>query len=293
MDRKTPTAATQASAATWPGNKRVAVAINVDLEIWSPGKAPDYSVQSTGLKPGTISHGGIAWSEYGGKTGVWRVLRLLERHGVPGTFSVNAKCAEVFPEAVKQIAACGFDIAGHGYTQDQLLAYMSPEEEKRTIKTCLDMLQETSGARPKGWVTPVHAHTEHTVAFLAAEGLLWHNEAANSDRPHRIQVGGREMAAIPGSDYTDNRVLRTAPHLLLETYKRTFDYLYDFEPMSYMGMSIHCQFGGRPLMIAVFNELLDYFAARPDVWFASHADIARHVIDNKIDATAYSRQFYA
>ena len=82
---------------TWPGGKRIAVAINVDLEIWSEGKAPDYSVQSTALKPGTVSHGGIAWSEYGGRAGVWRVLRLLERHGVPGTFSVNAKCAEDSP----------------------------------------------------------------------------------------------------------------------------------------------------------------------------------------------------
>ena len=41
----------------WPGNKRVAIAINVDLEIWSEGRAPDYSVQSSSLKPGTVSHG--------------------------------------------------------------------------------------------------------------------------------------------------------------------------------------------------------------------------------------------
>lgn len=278
---------------SWPNNKRVAVAINVDLEIWSEGKAPDYTVQSTALKPGTISHGGIAWSEYGGKTGVWRVLRLLERHGAPGTFSINAKCVEAFPDAIRQIVKSGFDIAGHGYTQDQLLVYMSPEEEKATIKKCLDMLEQASGTRPKGWVTPVHAHTEHTVEFLAEEGVLWHNEAADSDRPHRIEVKGREMAAIPGSDYTDNRVLRTAPHMLLDTYKRTFDYLYAFEPMSYIGLSIHCQFGGRPLMIAAFNELLNYFATFPDVWLASHRDIARHVIANKIDEQAYSRHFYA
>jgi len=277
----------------WPNGKRVAVAINVDLEIWSDGKVPDYSVQSTSLRPGTVSHGGIAWSQYGGKTGVWRVLRLLEHHGVPGTFSVNAKCVETYPDAVAQIVKSGFDIAGHGYTQDQLLAYMSSEEEKKTIKTCLDMLETATGIRPKGWVTPVHAHTEHTVEFLAAEGVLWHNEAADCDRPHRIEVNGKAMAAIPSSDFTDNRVLRTAPQLLLDTYKRTFDYLYAFEPMSYIGMSIHCQFGGRPLMIAVFDELLKYFAGFPDVWFASHLDVARYVVNAKMDQSAYARQFYA
>jgi peptidoglycan-N-acetylglucosamine deacetylase len=277
----------------WPGNKRVAIAINVDLEIWSEGRAPDYSVQSSSLKPGTISHGGIAWSQYGGKTGVWRVLRMLERHRVPATFSINAKCAEAYPDAITQIVKSGFDIAGHGYTQDQLLAYMTPEEERRTIKMCLDMLEKASGKRPLGWVTPVHAHTEHTVEFLAEEGVLWHNEAADSDQPQRINVNGRSIVAIPGSDFTDNRVLRTAPQLLLDCYKRTFNYLYAFEPRSYIGLSIHSQFGGRPLMIAVFNELLDYFASFPDVWFASHHDIAQHVLEAGIDGPAYSRRFFA
>lgn len=277
----------------WPGNKRVAIAINVDLEIWSEGRAPDYSVQSSLLRPGTISHGAIAWSQYGGKTGVWRVLRMLERHGVPATFSVNAKCAEAYPDAITQIVKSGFDIAGHGYTQDQLLAYMSPDEERGAIKTCLDILEKASGKRPLGWVTPVHAHTEHTVEFLAAEGVLWHNEAADSDQPHRIDVNGRPMVAIPGSDFTDNRVLRTAPQLLLDTYKRTFGYLYAFEPRSYIGLSIHCQFGGRPLMIAAFNELLDYFASFPDVWFASHRQIAEYVLEAGIEGPAYSRRFFA
>jgi len=277
----------------WPGNKRVAIAINVDLEIWSEGRAPDYSVQSSTLKPGTVSHGGIAWSQYGGKTGVWRVLRLLGRHGVPGTFSVNAKCAEAYPDAIAQIVKSGFDIAGHGYTQDQLLVYMSADEERRTIKTCLDMLEQASGHRPLGWVTPVHAHTEHTVEFLAEQGVLWHNEAADSDQPHRVDVNGRSIVAIPGSDFTDNRVLRTAPQLLLDCYKRTFNYLYAFEPRSYIGLSIHSQFGGRPLMIAVFNELLDYFASFPDVWFASHRQVAQHVLDAGIEGPAYSRRFFA
>ena len=83
------------------------------------------------------------------------------------------------------------------------------------------------------------------------------------------------MAAIPGFGLHRQPRAGTGPQLLVDRYKRTFDYLYNFEPMSYIGMSIHSQFGGRPLMIAAFNELLDYFAAFPYVWFASHRDISR------------------
>ena len=43
-----------------------------------------------------------------------------------GTFCVKARCAELYPEAVAQIVRSGHDVAGHGYLQDQLLAYMAP-----------------------------------------------------------------------------------------------------------------------------------------------------------------------
>jgi hypothetical protein len=58
-------------------------------------------------------------------------------------------------------------------------------------------------------------------------------------------------------------------------------------------MSIHSQFGGRPLMMAVFNELLDYFAGFPDVWFASHREIAEHVLKAEIDGPSYWRGSFA
>jgi len=277
---------------TWPGGNRIAIAINVDLEVWSEGNAPSYSVQTSSVRPGTISHGGIAWSRYGGTSGVWRVMSMLQRHGLPANFAVNAACAHEFPDAVAAIAKAGFDISGHGYTQDQLLAYMSPDEERATIHNCLDLLEAASGTRPTGWVTPVHAHTDRTFEFLAEAGVLWHNEAAESDRPHVITAGGRKMVAIPGSDFTDNRVLKTAPHLLLETYKRTFGYLHAHEPMAYMGLSIHAQFGGRPLMIAAFDELIRHFKSFPGVWFASQGEVARYVMEAGIETPSNARRLF-
>lgn len=273
----------------WPNGKRIAIAINVDLEVWSPGNAPSYSVQTSSVKPGTTSHGGITWSRYGGISGVWRIISMLQRHRIPGNFSINAACVHEFPEAVAAISKAGFDISGHGYTQDQLLAYMSPDEEQQTIKKCLDLLESAAGFRPTGWVTPVHAHSDRTFELLADEGVLWHNEAADSDRPHVVNVSGRRMVAIPGSDFTDNRVLKTAPHLLLDTYKRTFSYLYAHEPMAYLGLSIHSQFGGRPLMTAAFDELIIFFKSFPDVWFATHGEIARYVMQANLTDPSNAR----
>ena len=37
----------------------------------------------------------------------------------------------MFPEAVKEIHQRGHEIAGHSYTQDIVLPYLEPTEEKR------------------------------------------------------------------------------------------------------------------------------------------------------------------
>src|SRR3978361_1822079 len=63
----------------WPNGKRVAVAVTVMYETWAEGKAPNYSVQTTHLKPGTVDLAGRAWSTYGAGVGVWRIIRTLDR----------------------------------------------------------------------------------------------------------------------------------------------------------------------------------------------------------------------
>ncbi len=131
-------------AFAWPDGKRIAVTVNAMLETWSEGKAPPYGVQASQHKPG-IDHSGIAWGSYGGKVGVWRIMALLNRHGIRGTFCVNARCAEIFPEAV-----AGDRRAGPRRRRSRLSAGPAPDrawrrtEEQATIRRC----SRSSNARP-------------------------------------------------------------------------------------------------------------------------------------------------
>ncbi len=152
-----------------------------------------------------------------------------QTNGIRGTFCVNGRCAEIFPEAVAQIVKSGHDVAGHAYLQDQLLAYMTPEEEQRTIRQCLDLLEKATGMRPQGWVSPVMAYTAHTRDFLAAEGLIWNGDARDTDLPRMATTKSGPIAQIPISDFTDNRVLRSSSLDLWEVHKETFDFLYQHE----------------------------------------------------------------
>lgn len=279
--------------AAWPNGRRLAVAITVMFEVWPEGEGPPNLVQRTQVRPGVVDYQAITWPHYGGREGVWRLLRLLDAHGVPATFCVNARCAEVYPAAVAQILRAGHDIAAHGYTQDLLLAHASsPEEEHALIRRSLDVLEERTGRRPEGWLSPVLAWTQHTADFLAQEKVLWQGDANYTDLPRRVRTRHGTLVHIPHSDYTDNRVLWLSPRQYYDVYRDTFDYLYDREPMSLLVMTVHCHFGGRPLMAAAFDRLLGYFARFPEVWFARHGELARWALANETEEVTYAQRFF-
>jgi len=281
-----------ASSPNWPNGKKVAVSVTVMFETWAEGKAPNYSVQTTHLKPGTVDHASKAWSTYGGRVGVWRLIRMLDRLQIPATFFTNARCAEEYPDAVKQIVKSGHDLGGHAYTQDQLLAYMSLDEQEATIRKSIDLLQACGGAKVTGWASPVVAFTPETAGFLAKAGLTWTTDVTYADLPIKIRTPHGVIAGVPTTDFSDNRVMRASPRDFLDAHKGTFDYLVENEPMGLHVLVLHCQFGGRPLMTAVIQELLQYLHKSPDVWFTTHAELARWALASDVDEHTYHGRFF-
>lgn len=263
----------------WPNQNRIAVLVTVMYEVWSEGKAPPYSPMTTALKPGTPDLLGISWSEYGGKTGIWRFMRILDEAEIKATICLNAKAAEIYPDSVNELHRRGHEIAAHSYTQDAILPYLSAEEEKQLIRKCARIIAEAVGARPQGWFSPVAAPTSRTGDILAGEGFLWHGDYNDTDLPYVFETAAGSLVAIPHSDFTDNRVLRGSPRDFLNVYKDTFDFLYRHESPSLINLTVHAHFGGRPMMSAMLNELLHYLKGFPEVWFARHDEVARWVLE--------------
>jgi len=261
----------------WPNNAKIAVLMTVMFESWSEGKAPAYSPMTSPLREGTVDRLGMSWAEYGGKTGIWRIMKTLEEFGVHATICVSGKSAELFPEAIKALHTKGHELAGHAYTQDQILCYLSPEEEKNVIRQCSKIIEGAVGTKPAGWFSPRATPTQYTAEFLAEEGFLWHGDYNDTDLPYPLKTAKGTIVAIPHSDFTDNRVLRGSPRDFCQIYKDTLDYLYKTEEKGMINLTVHAHFGGRPLMSAMLAEVLKYMEGIPDVWFARHDEIARCV----------------
>jgi len=211
------------------------------------------------------------------------LLHILKRHGVRDTIQLNGRSAELYPDVVKAAVAGGHAIAAHGYYQNELLLYMSAEEERATIRKTLDAIEKASGKRPDGWATPIYGFGERTLEFLIEERLLWTHDTMDTSLPYQRTTPGGSIIMFPWTDFVDNRVLRGDPSGLFNAQKDAFDYLYKNEPMGVVHVGLHAHVGGRPVMAAQVDKLLNYFRQFDDVWFTHPGEIARWMKQERIE----------
>ncbi len=279
------------SLPSWPNGARVAVLVSVLLEAWSEGKAPGYFPRTTPLKAGQVDHAAARWSEYGGKEGIWRLIRILDERGIHASVFANALAAQRYPEAIRQIVRSGHRVEGHGYAQNQYLMDLPPEEQQATIRRCLDILEEKSGRRPEGWMTPVYGGDQHTTELLVREGLQWHCDALDRSLPQRETTASGSIIAIPWSEFVDNRVLRSSPQDYFDVYQSSFIYHYEQESLGLIHLACHSHFGGRPQVAAVLDKILRYFSGYSGVWYPTPGELAQWMRETGRDVLPYAERF--
>jgi peptidoglycan/xylan/chitin deacetylase (PgdA/CDA1 family) len=279
-------------AFAWPDGHRVAVLVSLLLETWSEGKSPSYFPRTTPLRQGVKDIAGINWSRFGGKEGLWRLTRIVQDLRVPATLFCNGRAVEEFPNAITAFVDTGNTLAGHGYLQDQTLAYLSPEEERAAIRKTLDIIEKAAARRPTGWLTPIYGQSEHTLNFLVQEKLAWSSDALDSSMPYRQNTASGSIVMIPWSDFVDNRALRASPRIYFDVYKDTLDYLNAYEPGGLIHIGIHSHFGGRPLMAAAFRQILEYYREQKGVWFARPDEIANWMVAQNAESVSYGARFF-
>lgn len=95
----------------WPNKAKIAVSFFVGLESFV--KYSQY--RGSGDR---VDYASVAFGEYGGKVGIWRILDVFTKHQVKGTIDTNGLAAERYPDAVKELHSLGHEIVGHGWSND-------------------------------------------------------------------------------------------------------------------------------------------------------------------------------
>src|SRR5262245_11826965 len=90
---------------SWPNGSRVAVCLSFDADSEAPL-----------LRDGNTSPTALSASDFGARSGVPRILAMLDRHQIPATFFVTAVDAMLHPEMMADIQKSGRrEIGLHGW----------------------------------------------------------------------------------------------------------------------------------------------------------------------------------
>jgi peptidoglycan/xylan/chitin deacetylase (PgdA/CDA1 family) len=74
-------------------------------------------------------------TQYGSRSGVWRILRLFEKHRIPCTAYAVGQALEMNPEVGEALKEGGHEFASHGWRWIDRSAWTVEEEEENVRKT--------------------------------------------------------------------------------------------------------------------------------------------------------------
>jgi allantoinase len=220
--------------------------------------------------------------EYGSRAGLWRVLRVFERRGIPLTIFAVARAMQRNPEAVAAFTELGHEIASHGlrWKSYQLV---DPDTERAHMAEAVQILRDLTGAAPRGWYTGRDSpHTRELV--VEHGGFLYDSDSYADDLPYWVTVRGRSHLVVPYTlDTNDMRFASAAGFANGDEFyahlRDAFDVLYregrDGSPKM-LSVGLHCRLAGRPARTAALERFCDHVLSHEGVWLAQRVEIAEH-----------------
>ena len=272
----------------WPGGARVALSLVVNVEEGGERsplegdagfEAHLHDVPAAPRGAG-VRHTGVESAfDYGARAGLWRLLRLVERHGFPLTAFAVGRALELNPDAGAALAELGHEVAGHGY---RWIDYHDvPEEVERDhIRRTVAAIEGATGRRPVGWYTG--RVSPNTRRLLMEEGgFAYDSDSYADDLPFRVRVGGADHLVVPYSLVTNDVACVAAGATGEDLYRLlrdAFDLLWDegATAPALMSVGLHPRIAGHPARAAGVARFLEHVAARERVWVCRRMDVAVH-----------------
>jgi allantoinase len=262
----------------WPGNRTLAVWIVPNVEVWNYD-SPDgvaISPNARRIVPDVLNY---AWREYGMRVGLWRIADVLGAAGVKATVALNALVCEHHPQAVAEMRKRGWEFMGHGTTNSENLAGLSPEQERKTIRTVLRTIEQCTGAKPRGWLGSGLAETHDTLDILAEQGVIYCGDWNNDDQPYPMKVKSGALYSIPYGMEINDIGLYIRKGYTGEQYYRSvidqFETLYEESERQprVLGIPLHPMISGQPLRIKYLQRAIAEIKSHDRVWFATGSEI--------------------
>ena len=262
----------------WPNDARLALIVvpNVEHYEYLP---PTHSIRNAYPRtpaPDVMSYSG---KDFGNRVGIWRILDVLDKHGIRGTASLNLGVIEHYPEVFEACRARSWDFMGHGLYNTRYMWGVSEEEEASHIKQCVELFRKHTGQQLQGWLSPALSHTLLTPDLVAEAGIRYLCDMVHDDQPWPIRVRTGNLISVPYSvDLNDAVTYRQGYEA--EDFSRmmmdSFDTLWQEGQRSgrVLSVAIHPYNLGQAHRVRYFDAALRYILSHDQVWVTTGAEVA-------------------
>jgi len=245
---------------------------------------------------------------FASEVGVPRLLRLFKKHNLRTSFFIPGHSIETFPHQCQQIVDEGHEIGAHGYTHENPIA-MTPTQEEAVLARSVEIIEQLSGRRPRGYVAPWWEMPSSTAALLQQYGFLYdHSQGYRDFQPFYARVGDKwttidyakraeewmkplehgqeiDLVEIGANWYVDDlppmMFIKKSPNShgfvnprdIEEMWRDQFDWVYREMDYAVFALTIHPDVSGRPQVLLMLERLIAYLNDHEGVRWATFEEI--------------------
>ena len=264
--------------ARWPNGAKAVVALSFDADHETPS-----------LRDGKTSPGLMAAGTYGARAAVPRILKMLAARDIPATFFMPAVSALLHPDEPRRYIDEGHELALHGWIHERNLLLDGPDERELALRAA-DTLEKLTGVRPTGIRTPSWDFSPTTLAVIKELGLIYDSSLMADDDPYELLDRGEATGIV---ELPVDWIRDDAPYFMMDRYTALRPYAVPREVVTVwrdefaaayaaggiFQITLHPHIIGHRSRLVVLEELLDEIAGHSDIWYATHLDVARYLLD--------------
>lgn len=256
----------------WPEGKVSAFTFSVDVDAESPWLWQNRDE----AQPRLMGH--LEQRRFGPRVGIWRILDMLDRFGIKGSFFVPGSVAEFYPELLPAMVERGHEIGLHGYFHE-LVSQTTDEEFSTALEASLEIFRNQTGIKPKGFRSPAWELTPHMLAELKKHDL-YDSSLSGFDHPYIID----DVVEVPVQWTIDDAIYfkflgggadhwpPASPQAVYEIWHDEWETLHRFGGL--LMLTVHDWISGRAHRIRLLERLLEKIVADGSVWVATAGEIA-------------------
>ena len=266
---------------SWPGGKRLAVHLSLNVEHFAFGEGLGNDYAAPHPQP---NQRGFAWRDYGNRVGAWRLLELAQAYELPYALLANSELYDYCPEMIKAFSERGDEIVGHGRTNAERQVDMNFDQERACIFEAAAQIEKHEGARPRGWLAPYISQSYHSLDLLKEAGFGYMMDWALDDQPVWFRTAHGPILSVPyAHDLNDSLECvsrRTPSQLFCENLIDQFDELLEESARRPLVMPIvlHSFVLGQPYRMRQFRRVIEHILRqREKIWLTRPGAICDYI----------------